>query len=122
MAQLSKEKLNELKQSKNYTIKIISEKTGIPKSTLSKIFGGFNKNPTIDSLQKIAKALDCGLDDFVKYEEEPISPFYTDRMVSKLIEIIYSRQELKELIEEAKLLTKEDVQILISMARRFSKI
>ena len=122
MAQLSKEKLNELKQSKNYTIKIISEKTGIPQSTLSKIFGGFNKNPTIDSLQKIAKALDCGLDDFVKYEEEPISPFYTDRMVSKLIEIIHSRQELKELIEEAKLLTKEDVQILISIARRFSKI
>lgn len=122
MAQLSKEKLNELKQSKNYTIKIISEKTGIPKSTLSKIFGGFNKNPTIDSLQKIAKALDCGLDDFVKYEEEPISPFYTDRMVLKLVEIIYSRQEIKELIEEAKLLTKEDVQILISMARRFSKV
>ena len=122
MPQLSKEKLNELKQRNNYTIKIIAEKTGIPKSTLAKIFGGFNKNPTIDSLQKIAKALDCGLDDFIEYEEEPVSPDYTDRMVIKLAELVSERQEIKQLIEEAKLLTKDDVQILISMAKRFSRV
>ena len=81
MSKLSKEKLNEIKQSKNYTSKEIAEKTGIPKSTVEKIFGGFSKNPTLDILLKIADILDCGLDDFIEYGKEPESPFYKDRIV-----------------------------------------
>ena len=46
MSKLSKEKLNEIKRSKNYTSKEIALKTGIPRSTIEKIFGGFSQNPT----------------------------------------------------------------------------
>lgn len=121
MPKLSKEKLNEIKQSKNFTIKNIADMTGIPQSTLSKIFGGFNKNPTIDSLQKIAKVLDCGLDDFIEYEDEPVSPFYTDRMTVKLAELLLERSELRNLISIAKSLTKEDIQILLTVASRLAQ-
>ncbi len=117
---LNKEKLAELKRSKNYTSNDISKKTGIPKSTIEKIFGGFNKNPTIESLQKIAKALDCGLDDFVEYEKEPASPFYADRVISKLVNSLYERPELKKLLENAKMLNSKDINLLIEISRRLN--
>lgn len=122
MPKLSKDKLNELKESKNYTLRDIAKKTGIPQSTIAKIFGGFNKNPTIDSLQKIAKALDCGLDDFVEYEEEPISPFYTDRVIMKFAELLSERKDIRQLVSEAKTLSNEDIEILIGITKRFAKI
>ncbi len=115
---LNKEKLKELKKSKNYTSNDISQKTGIPKSTIEKIFGGFNKNPTIESLQKIANALDCGLDDFLEYEQEPVSPFYADRIIAKLVNYLYEKPELKSLIENAKTLSTQDINLLIEIARR----
>lgn len=122
MPKLSKDKLNELKESKNYTLRDIAKITGIPQSTISKIFGGFSKNPTIDSLQKIAKALDCGLDDFVEYEEEPISPFYTDRVIMKFAELLSERKDIRQLVSEAKTLSNEDIEILIGITKRFAKI
>lgn len=122
MPKLSKEKLNEIKESKNYTLKDIADLTGIPQSIIAKIFGGFNKNPTIVSLQKIAKALDCGLDDFIEYEQEPISPFYMDRLTMKLVEILNERKDIRQLVSEAKSLSSEDVEILISITKRFAKI
>jgi len=35
-------------------------------NTLIKIESGVNKNPTLKTLQKLAKALDVGIDDLVK--------------------------------------------------------
>lgn len=118
MPKLSKEKLNEIKQSKNYTAKYISEKTGIPKSTVEKIFGGFNKNPTFESLQKIADVFGCGIDDFMEFETEPDSPFYTDRMVMKLVHQVYDRSDVKQLLEVVQNLDVNDVNLLISLAKR----
>lgn len=118
MPRLSKEKLNELKNSKNFTAKNIAEKSGIPKSTIEKIFGGFNKNPTIDSLQKIAKVLDCGIDDFIEFDQEPSSPFYTDRIIEKLSYSLYEKPELKLLIQKAQYLSVDDINLLINLADR----
>lgn len=118
MPKLSKEKLNEIRQSKNYTIKKLSEITRIPKSTIAKILGGFSKNPTLDNLQKIANALDCGLDDFVEYEAEPSSPFYSDRIIAKLINYLYEKPELKDLVKFAGKLTEDDINLLIDIAKR----
>lgn len=118
MPKLSKEKLNEIKQSKNYTAKYISEKTGIPKSTIEKIFGGFNKNPTFDNLRKIADVFGCGIDDFIEYESEPDSPFYTDRMIMNLVQQLYDRTDLKKLLETVQSLDTNDIKLLINIANR----
>lgn len=48
----------------------LSKATGISVSTLNKIVYGVTTNPTIDNLQNIARALDCGVDDFLETEQE----------------------------------------------------
>ena len=89
MPKFSLEKLNEIKNSQYLTFKDIAESTGIPYSTVSKIFGGFNPNPSIESLLKIAEALECGIDDFIEYEKNPKSPYYSDRQIDKIAQEIY---------------------------------
>lgn len=42
----------------------LSEITGITQSTLDKITSGKNQNPTLDTLQAIADAIGCTIDDF----------------------------------------------------------
>lgn len=120
MPKLCKEKLNELKRSKNYTAAEIAKRTGLPKSTIDKIFGGFNKNPTLDSMKRIAEVLDCGIDDFLVYENEPSSPFYVDRVVNKISIAFAENPNLKLLFDIVKKLDSNDVEILITMAKRMA--
>ncbi len=119
MPKLSKDRLNDLKYSKNFTSREIAEKTGIPKSTVEKIFGGFNKNPTIDNLQKIANVLECSIDDFLDYESEPVLPFYTDRAAAKCSEYILENPKLKLLLESAKNLDDASLSLLIEISKKF---
>ena len=119
MQKLSKNRLKELKDSKNYTFKNIADKTGLPKSTVEKIFGGFNKNPTIESLQKIADVLECSIDDFLEYDKMPSSPFYQDRISLKYAQKIINNPLLKQLIDVADNLNENDLSILIKLAQRF---
>lgn len=121
MPKLSKERLNELKQSKNYTFKDIANKTGIPQSTIAKIFGGFNTNPTIDNLKKIAKTLDCGIDDFLEYENQPSAVFYTDRISAKISQNLQEKPQLKPLFDLVKNLDEADIELLTAIAKRLKK-
>lgn len=120
MPKLCKEKLNELKRSKNYTAAEIAKRTGLPKSTIDKIFGGFNKNPTLDSLEKIAQVLDCGIDDFLVYENEPASPFYVDRVANKMSNAFAENPNLKLLFDISKKLPQDDIDLLITLAKRLA--
>ena len=121
MPKLSKERLNELKRSKNYTFKDIATNTGIPKSTIAKIFGGFNTNPTIENLQKIARTLDCTIDDFLEYDNQPSAPFYTDRLGLRISQDIQEKPELKALFDSARELHNTDIEILTLIAKRLKK-
>ena len=56
------EKLKALKMSKNLTIQEISEKSGVPSSTVSRIFSGQTDNPTFDTVYAIVKAMGGSLD------------------------------------------------------------
>ena len=44
----------------------LAEISGVTYNTIIKIESGVNKNPTIDTLTKIAKALNVGVDDLIK--------------------------------------------------------
>lgn len=44
----------------------LSEISGVTYNTIIKIESGANKNPTIDTLTKIAKALEVSVDDLIK--------------------------------------------------------
>lgn len=118
MPKFSIEKLNEIRNSKGYTLKELAELTQIPHSTISKIFAGFNKNPSIDSLQKIANVLECGIDDFLNYDIEPKSPYYADRQTNKIAQEIYENKDLRILFDASKNLSPEDIQAIIEIAKR----
>lgn len=57
---------------KNYREKLgisqdrFSKLAGVTYNTITKIESGANKNPTIETMAKIAKELDVGVDDLIK--------------------------------------------------------
>ena len=57
------EKLKELKKAKGMTTKQIADATKIPESTLKHIFSGETDNPYVDTVRRIAIALDSSLDE-----------------------------------------------------------
>ena len=56
--------INRRKKELGLTNAQLAESTGITLSTLDKITSGANKNPKLDTLQAIASAIGCSLDDF----------------------------------------------------------
>lgn len=55
-----------LRIKQNLTQEALAQKSGITYSTLIKLESGFNKNPKIDTLQKIVKVLKVKIDDLIK--------------------------------------------------------
>ena len=62
-------KLREMKKESGKTSKDISEASGIPKSTIDKLFSGQTKEPYLSSVRSIVHYLGYTLDDL---EEKPI--------------------------------------------------
>lgn len=61
-------RINEIRREKKISIDDLSEKSGVPKGTLSKITAGITTSPTLDTVKAIARALGCRLDDL---DDEP---------------------------------------------------
>ena len=55
--------LKELKRNKGMTSKQIADATKIPESTIKRIFSGDTDNPYVDTVRRIAIALDSTLDE-----------------------------------------------------------
>jgi transcriptional regulator with XRE-family HTH domain len=59
------ETLKELKKEKHMSAKQIAEKANMSERTVSRIFSGDTDAPYVDTLQRIAAALDASLDDIL---------------------------------------------------------
>lgn len=57
------DRLKEFRKEKGITNKQIADKTKLPEKTVSRIFSGETDNPYVDTIQRIAMALDASLDD-----------------------------------------------------------
>lgn len=60
------ENLKRLRKEKAYSLEKVSKLADLSLNTVAKIESGVNTNPTIDTLQKIASALEVGVDDLIK--------------------------------------------------------
>ncbi|HED38070.1 MAG TPA: XRE family transcriptional regulator [Ignavibacteria bacterium] len=58
--------LKKLRAEKDYSLESVARLVDLSLSTVVKVEDGANKNPTIDILSKIAKALEVGVDDLIK--------------------------------------------------------
>lgn len=57
-------KISQIRKEKKIKIDELVQLSGVPKGTLNKILTGITKDPQLETLKSIAKALDCTLDDF----------------------------------------------------------
>ena len=78
------EYLKKVKKAKKMTLQEISDLSGIPKRTVDGIFSGKTKNPRIDTMQAIERALGI--------EEEKTAPEYTEAE-NALIELYRTASE-----------------------------
>ena len=58
--------LRKLRSKKGYSLEKIARLADLSLNTIVKVENGVNQNPTIETLTKIAKALDVGVDDLIK--------------------------------------------------------
>lgn len=58
--------LRKLRGKKGYSLEKIARLADLSLNTIVKIENGVNQNPTIETLTKIAKVLDVGVDDLIK--------------------------------------------------------
>lgn len=121
MNTLSKEKLNSHKIKKGLTNLKISQLTNIPISNIDKIFSGANKNPTLDTLQKIANILDCSIDDFIDYDKSPVTPAYIDKQTKEISCAIQKNKTLKNIFNNIKDLKEDDLELFLNLSERLKK-
>ena len=60
------ENIKKIRKKKEISQDKLSKLANVTLTTLSKIESGINRNPTINTLQKIAKALEVGVDELIK--------------------------------------------------------
>lgn len=58
--------LKKLRGKKGYSLERVARLADLSLNTIVKVENGVNQNPTIETLTKIAKALDVGVDDLIK--------------------------------------------------------
>lgn len=79
------ERINTIRKAKGITIEELSEKSGVPISTLKKICAGITTNPNIETVKAIVKALDCKLDDLdTQKEKAPVEQGLSPEQVELL--------------------------------------
>ena len=65
--------LRRFKKNSNETYKSISEKTGIPQTTIEKLFCGRTKDPKLEIIKKIVHCLGYTLDDLVEDTKKQVT-------------------------------------------------
>lgn len=58
--------LKKLRDKKSYSLEKVARLADLSLNTIVKVENGVNKNPTIETLTKIAKALDVSIEDIIK--------------------------------------------------------
>lgn len=60
------ENLRKLRDKKGYSLERVARLADLSLNTIVRVENGVNQNPTIETLTKIAKALEVGVDDLIK--------------------------------------------------------
>lgn len=97
------ENLRRIMKEKKVTNQQLSDMTGISVGTINKITCGQTKNPRLDNMRTIAKALGVTLDDFT-------DPDPYDEDLLQILDKLRYRPEMRMLFSISKNATKEDIE------------
>lgn len=107
---MSLEKINEYKKSLGMTTEELSKRSGVPIGTLNKILSGATKDPKLETLKAIAKALGLSLSDF---DDAP--RYYDNDDTAAIAQEILDNHELRVLFDAARDADPEDLQTAYDM-------
>lgn len=93
--------LKELKKSKGMTCKQIADATKIPESTIKRLFSGDTDNPYVDTVRRIAIALDSSLD-----------VIFAETKVVLATETLAEVKETAEVVEAERDLVRAELEML----------
>lgn len=114
------EKIKDIRKSRGITIDELSEKSGVPVSTIKKISAGITKNPNLETVRSIARALNCTLDDF----DEPIQtddtknapePATTDSEAIRRMQLLINSFEAAGYVRPGEDLTDEHLRFCMAL-------
>lgn len=100
--------------------KDISERTGLPVDTISRICTGKTRDPKYTTVKLIADAFDCSVDDLVG-NDEAVEPYYFDKKTAELAQELKGNTELKILLDSTRDLTPEDLKTVIDMVKMLKR-
>lgn len=90
------DKINALKNKLNITTQELSEKSGVPVGTINKILNGETKNPTMNTLAKIASSLGVTAEYFFDIPSEKKDDAGEDELIMELHSWLVSIGYIKE--------------------------
>lgn len=103
------DKINALKSKLDVTTPELSEKSGVPVGTINKILNGETKNPTMNTLAKIAAALGVTTEYFFDIPAEQIDD---DPTVDELVTELHSWLVSIGYIKEGEDITRQQLSVL----------
>jgi XRE family transcriptional regulator, master regulator for biofilm formation len=92
------------REKKNYSLTELAKRSGVSKSYLSQIERNLQINPSLQLLSKLAKSLECSVDDLLGHDNEQVAikeyldPDWTVLVKEAILEGL-SKEEFKELSE-----------------------
>lgn len=108
------EAFNDLRKRSGMSLDELSEKSGVPKGTLSKITSGITKSPSLETMRILVHAMGYTLDDLDPKEKAPTpskddarAKIEPEKLMNVLIEMGF--------VEPGKDLTDADLRFLISV-------
>lgn len=108
------EKLRSLKKQSRMTNDQIAQTSGVPVSTVEKIFSGYTADPKIETVRKIVHCMGYTLDD-VDPSREP------EADLTQYLEELRTRPEMRMLFNLSKTATKEEVEQAVAIMEALQK-
>lgn len=113
--------LNELKNLKKQarmTHDEIAQASGVPVSTVEKIFSGYTAGPKLETVRKIVTAMGYTLDDLLPQEGAPRK--HSEEM-EEYMEVLRTRSGVRALVSMAKDATDEEVEQALAIIEALRK-
>lgn len=113
--------LNELKKLKKQarmTHDEIAQASGVPVSTVEKIFSGYTADPKLETVRKIVTAMGYTLDDLLPQEGAPRK--HSEEM-EEYMEVLRTRSGVRALVSMAKDATDEEVEQALAIIEALRK-
>lgn len=108
------EKLRMIMKRRQVGNKELAQRSGVPLGTLNKILYGDTKSPSLDTMQALAAALDCTLNDF---SESGNQAYYLNSETAKIAQEIYNDPNLKILFDASRKATPEELRKFADMMK-----